>query len=154
MPTMKEFKCNYCSKINTITLKQYNRRLKRNPNSKLYCNIVCCNKDRIKGKPFTTLYDNARRNCLTRNREIDIDTDYIKELWEKQDGKCALSGLPMSFPNSEHKDAFQASIDRIDNDKGYIKGNVRITCLIANLCRNGFSDEDVIKFCEAMCATH
>jgi len=34
--------------------------------------------------------------------------------------------------------------------KGYIKGNVRFVSLMANYCRNEFTDEDVKLFCEAV----
>ena len=44
----------------------------------------------------------------------------------------------------------QASLDRIDNSKGYVKGNVRFVALIYNYARNGFDDEAVLAFCNAV----
>ena len=42
---------------------------------------------------------------------------------------------------------FLPSIDRIDNDRGYHKDNIRIVWYIENLCRNRFSVKDVDLFC-------
>lgn len=42
---------------------------------------------------------------------------------------------------------FSPSIDRLDNNKGYYKDNIRIVWHIENLCRNRFSIEDVDLFC-------
>ena len=41
------------------------------------------------------------------------------------------------------------TLDRIDNDKGYVKGNVRFVSVIFNFARNNFSDQDVLNFCQA-----
>jgi hypothetical protein len=39
-----------------------------------------------------------------------------------------------------------ASLDRINNEVGYRRNNVRFVSLIANLARQQFSDEDVFDF--------
>jgi hypothetical protein len=42
------------------------------------------------------------------------------------------------------------SVDRLNGRLGYVKGNVRLVCVAANLARNEWSDEDLIKLCEAI----
>ena len=77
-------------------------------------------------------------------------------VWEEQDGICPFTGWSMILPDNNHDGWVQgpnprnASIDRIDNSKGYIQGNVRYICVMANYCRNGFSDEAVEDFCCAV----
>ena len=44
----------------------------------------------------------------------------------------------------------RASLDRIDNSLGYVKGNVRFISIMANYCRNTFEDKDLMEFCEAV----
>lgn len=63
----------------------------------------------------------------SKNREIGVDVDYIKNLLEAQNQKCAYTGIPMELP--DHKGCKDkrmcASLDRIDSTKGYIEGNVQ-----------------------------
>jgi hypothetical protein len=75
------------------------------------------------------------------NKEVNIDKEYLADLFEKQGGKCYWLKTPID-PN----DAFIAhhplapSVDRLDNDKGYIKGNVVITTRFANRGRCNAED--------------
>lgn len=79
-----------------------------------------------------------------RRKETDLDLQYLKDLWENQSGRCAITNIEMSL--DRHHAPFQASLDRIDNDKGYIKGNVRFICLITNYARNTWDDDTVKIF--------
>lgn len=49
---------------------------------------------------------------------------------------------------------WNASLDRIDNAKGYIQGNVRFITVMANLARSTFTDEQVLEFCHAVVQNH
>jgi len=73
--------------------------------------------------------------------ESDIEPEYLARLWEEQEGRCALTGWTMQLEPSDSTSPNQASLDRIDNQKGYIRGNVRFLCLMANYARNQFDDE-------------
>jgi hypothetical protein len=82
--------------------------------------------------------------------KYDMDLEYLKQLWESQNGKCAFSGQELELRTYTNKQKpNSASLDRIDNDKGYVKGNVRFVSVIFNLARNRFSDQDVLNFCQA-----
>ena len=72
-------------------------------------------------------------------REFSITVPYLMELLERQDGKCALSGLRMlttthrdECPEDERRNPNKLSIDRIDSLKGYIEGNVQLVRWRAN----------------------
>jgi len=58
----------------------------------------------------------------------DIDLPYLEEIWDKQDGKCYYSNIPMKFNKNEWK----VSLERLDPRKGYIKDNVVLCCLEFN----------------------
>lgn len=91
-----------------------------------------------------------------RNKEVDIDLKYLKQLWEEQKGLCVFTKWELTLPdnsdgwkNKEDK-TYRASLDRIDSSKGYIKGNVQFASLMANLAKSNMTDEQMFKFCAAV----
>lgn len=86
------------------------------------------------------------------NNFCDLTCKYLKEVWDNQNGKCILSDIEMNLPldtkGFTSKSIYNASLDRIDNSKGYVKGNVRFICVMANYARNDFNDDEVIEFCK------
>ena len=92
-----------------------------------------------------TIVRNAKMRAKQKGLMCDIDWVYLEELAKQQDYKCAISGVPMKFGALGHgpKEIDQASLDRVDNTKGYVKGNVQFTVLGINYMRNTFSIADV-----------
>jgi len=62
-----------------------------------------------------------KHSAKKRLLDFNLDFDYLCEMWDIQDGKCAYSGIPMSI---ESNSDVVVSLDRINPDLGYIKGNV------------------------------
>lgn len=93
----------------------------------------------------------GRKNRNSIIKKIDIDIIYIWNLFLKQDKKCALSNLDLTFPiketNIEYKKA-TASLDRIDNSKGYIKGNLQWVHKDINRMKNIYSNDYFINICK------
>ncbi len=90
---------------------------------------------------------------------MDLDLDYLKELWAGQDGRCPLTGWELRLPDTANgwrsgKHPANASLDQINHGAGYTKGNVRFISVMANLSRGQFSDEQVLEFCRAVCAAN
>ncbi|MGE7692319.1 hypothetical protein ACQKMI_24465 [Lysinibacillus sp. NPDC097214] len=90
-------------------------------------------------KPFKRVADKImeRKNKVV-DRSIDWEKE-IKELYRIQDGKCAATGLILTL---QQNDPFVLSADRIDNNQGYIKNNVRLTCWWVNRSRGKRNVED------------
>lgn len=89
---------------------------------------------------------NNRRICRGR-RDLEFTWTYEQmcRKLEKQNDKCALSGLLMSFkPHSDWK----CSPERIDNNKGYIDENVIFICLEFQL---GHSLQASIELVDRIC---
>lgn len=81
----------------------------------------------------------------------NISPEYLKELWETQDGMCPYTGKKMELPLTTQDHHIKgiptrASLDRIDSSKGYVQGNVEFVCLAVNYAKNGFSKEQMIEF--------
>jgi len=71
--------------------------------------------------------------------DFDINEQFIKDLYEKQQGKCFWFGVDLK-PSNIAKYPWQPSLDRLDREKGYTKDNVVLACYTANIGRNT-SDE-------------
>jgi len=90
-----------------------------------------------------TLTRAARKRAKKRNLPYDLDYEFIYEMWEKQNGVCAMTGIPFNIENKVKRKAqpFAPSIDRIDPSLGYIRENVRLICYVVNCCLHDFGEE-------------
>jgi hypothetical protein len=66
--------------------------------------------------------------------KIDIDFDYVFNLYEKQRKSCGVSGLDLE--KYLYHPLFKMSLERIDDNVGYEKGNVVLVCLCFNACHH------------------
>lgn len=89
------------------------------------------------------------RNGTAWHGESDITAAYLEQLWEAQQGCCAVSGLLLSRKR-EPLSPFTASLDRIDNSKGYLMGNVRWVVYGVNALKGTGSDSDLIKIAQSI----
>jgi len=168
--TIIEVKCFHCGKDVEKTKSEYNRskRLGR----RLFCNHSCCAAVKNKEHPNINLAqlipDNRKdeytpfrffmkvvKNKNRSNKLVNIDLKYLKNVWENQNGICYLTGWKLDLPDTVEgwkysKNAQRASLDRIDNAKGYVKGNVRFISYMANIARSNMEDAELIKFCHAV----
>lgn len=86
----------------------------------------------------------AKKRCL----EFSITIEYAWELFVKQNGKCALSGIDIFLhPNNEKPENRTASIDRIDSRIGYIEGNIQWVHKCINMMKLDLPDEEFTFWC-------
>lgn len=86
-----------------------------------------------------------RKNSLAQI--IDIDIDYLWELYQTQKGKCYLTGYPLEIKMNT---PYTISLDRIDSSKPYIKGNVMLCCFAANRAKGDLPINEFIQLCESV----
>lgn len=77
-----------------------------------------------------------------KTRDKSINTKYLRELFDSQGGKCYWLGISLD-PTRQDK-LRTPSIDRLDNNVGYEKGNIVISSRFANLGR-GNVDKDLFS---------
>ena len=70
---------------------------------------------------------------------------YIAELIRSGGARCAISGLPLHLPGSGDDPDMKASPDRIDSDRGYVRGNIQIVCWFINRWKNNDSAENFAR---------
>lgn len=111
----------------------------------------CANRKYV-GKLSGTFYGHIKHGASSRKIEFDVTQEYLWELYQKQHGKCKLSGIPIDFADTleEHKKyrLTTASLDRIDSSKGYTETNVQWIHKDINMMKQRFSQEYFIQICK------
>jgi len=84
----------------------------------------------------TRLWQNTLINdSKKRGKEHNLTVKDIDEIHKSQNGLCYWFNIPL-IPSDNKKNPQQPSLDRLDQNKGYIKGNVVLSCYSANIGRN------------------
>lgn len=89
-----------------------------------------------------------------RRGNIPVSKDFTLELlvsmYKEQKGKCAVSGLPMTWEievfkkaNADNRRGTNISIDRINSSKGYEPKNIRLVCEKVNQIKSSMNDVDL-----------
>lgn len=81
--------------------------------------------------------------------EVNLTQQDCLDIFNSQDGKCALSGVKIYFGETRNKES-TASPDRINPKLGYIKGNVRWVHKFVNSMRNCVPTEEFIWWCNTI----
>lgn len=80
------------------------------------------------------------------NRTFDLSLKYLIDLYNKQDGRCAISNVVMTY---NRNDLFAASIDRINVNNGHVVGNVQLVCQAVNLAKREYANHNIYDFLKA-----
>ena len=109
------------------------------------------------GKLSGTYWARVKRHAKNRNLEIKVS---IKEAWkvfEKQNGKCALSGLPICLKRNlqlAYKEEKQtASLDRINSSIGYYIDNIQWVHVDVQKMKMNLPEDRFIFLCESIFKT-
>lgn len=89
------------------------------------------------GKVSTTIAKDKRSGFMTK-QELE---SYVMELLEGQEQLCALTGLTMLMDSSDGDHELRCSLDRIDSNGHYERGNLQVVCKFANRWKGASQDE-------------
>lgn len=96
-----------------------------------------------------------KNNAKTRNFSFEITKEYVWDLFVKQGGRCAISGFRIFFQKRNRCWCRStASLDRIDNRRGYEIGNVQWVHKDINWMKLNFSPKYFLAICKAVCRTN
>ena len=89
----------------------------------------------------------TRTRCRAKKLNIDFN---IEESDIQIPDKCPVLGIPIYTTNGlrlRRGPSFNSlSIDRIDNAKGYVKGNIRMMSHQANVMKSSASPKELLRF--------
>ena len=91
---------------------------------------------------------NARDRAKSKKRLFDISKEDLMDLWNKQEGKCAISKIPMTFNIDSGRNPYNVSIDQINPSQGYTKDNIQLVCMCVNQLKSDFDMNIVINICK------
>jgi len=89
------------------------------------------------------VFNLIKPRSLKYNENIDFDEKYLLYLFNKQNQKCYYLNIPLSLDIGKLN---SISIDRKNSKIGYIKNNIVICSVFANLGKNNKSYEEMKEF--------
>lgn len=108
------------------------------------------------------IYKDMKNNANKRPKEINVNItiEDIHNLYIKQNGLCALSGLKMthtiiaSREDNHIINKYNISIDRINSDLDYTIDNIQLVCAIVNIMKNDLPNDNFIELCSIISNAH
>lgn len=103
------------------------------------------------GEISKTFWSTIIINATDRHIDFNITIEYAWQVFLNQDRKCALTKQPLQFPVDSidfKKNGKMLSLDRIDNSKGYVEGNVWWVLKEINSMKNSYSLDHFINLCK------
>ncbi len=93
---------------------------------------------------LSSIKDNLVRGGKIINCDVTLEDLY--KVLKEQNFKCAYTGIDLQVVGAL-KGESNASVDRIDSDKGYEIGNIQWVYKPINIMKNGLSDPDFKDLC-------
>ncbi len=165
-----ELTCPGCGKKFKILKWKITQRLKKKnrKSNEIFCSHACVKPREDEFSDFRYLYrelkrrvkeyrGSKRKQCVSV--PLDFEVDYIKYIYEKQNGKCALSGMQLEMPENRYttqnrtrkrdgRNPRNASIDRIDPNLPYQKGNIQLLCVCMNYFKSDYTQKQALQLLE------
>lgn len=92
-------------------------------------------------KSFAQFWKALNASSKRRNRKVFVTQEQLLLMLVKQNNKCSLSGLPISFEDGS------ASLDRIDNNGDYTIDNIQWVHRKINYMKNILEQDEFVTLC-------
>lgn len=113
------------------------------------CDLKRTTKRRKSAKTYTL--KDFYNNCKTEQKKkkgFNLSYEDFIEIFNNQNGKCALTNETLTFIKNNQKVYTNISIDRIDSNTGYFKENIQFVCYIVNIMKNKLTVNELKSWCE------
>lgn len=98
-------------------------------------------------------YRNARKNASQRKLEFSIPESEIFNLAKSCRSRCQMTGIRFALVDAMapyERQPWAPSLDRIDRSRGYVAGNCRLICAIANIAMNTWGEGPLLTLADAL----
>jgi len=98
-------------------------------------------------------WGSIKQAAKVRNITVEISIEDAWELFKKQHSRCSLSGTKLDFDRALGNGEYyrgNASLDRIDSSKGYVKDNIQWIDKDINKMKNDLPQDKFLKLCETI----
>jgi len=90
-----------------------------------------------------------RAKTVEAGQVFDLDYAYLQDLWDRQQGRCPYTGAQIALTRG-YRQWDSASLDRIDPNGGYVRGNVVWTTRLVNTSKGQRSAAEFFEFCKSV----
>ena len=151
--------CSYCKKRKS-TLKfhwktDYRTKDKVTKRLQRQCGVCRVNHDNNKYSATADAYLRRRIQTLQQDsqkhrgrKKVLLNYDKFYNEWKKQFNKtgltCPLSGQTMTHRLGHGAVLTNISVDRINSDKDYARGNIQFVCVMANIMKNKYNNKTLL----------
>lgn len=104
----------------------------------------------------SSIWNIYKTNARKKGLEFSINSEYAYLVYESQNKKCVYTGWEIDFGKILKVDGKKivvdktASMDRINNNIGYVEGNIQWVHKHVNLMKNSHSEEYFLEICKAI----
>ena len=146
--------CELCKEEYTPTLVALRKGFTAESFVQKYCSRTCRQRAPYQRNKLDINFRISKIMAMAKNRAkyksllYDLDLPYLRELLVEQGNRCAVSGRSFQLESTDgrvNKDT--VSIDRIQPDLGYTKGNVRLVTYHTNVALSEFGDQALFELC-------
>ncbi len=89
----------------------------------------------------------AKQRAANAGTPFNLTTDFLLQLWDAQEGRCAVSKLPLSL---EKGTPHVLSLDQVKAGLGYVEGNVQWLSWAVNRAKGDLTMPEFLGMCSAV----
>jgi hypothetical protein len=98
--------------------------------------------------PWKRRWQNMVKSTKERNKkgychgDVEYSPDELREMYYEQGRRCYISGNIVAEEYGTGN-PYSASVERLDNTKGYVKGNVVLICQYLQISKGDYSPDEI-----------
>lgn len=94
----------------------------------------------------------GRAKCRAKQTGLlfDLTLGDLYDLWNEQNGRCAISNIPMTYILCNGNIMTNISIDQINPKAGYTRDNVQLVCWAVNRMKGEMNMDELLYFVNAI----